>query len=79
MESQIKKEVLSLVQEIDDEILLQLSKADIDFFKEGGPDITDGLTPEELEELRALASEDPFKDTVGQEEYDEFLNKWRKK
>jgi len=44
MISEIKNEVLSLVQSIEDENLLQLLKADIEFFKERGNDIMDGLT-----------------------------------
>lgn len=77
MESEIKKEVISLIEQIEDEDLLQLLKADIEDYKEVGRDITDDLSPEDLEELRILSMEDPFRNTVSEDEYKQFLNKWR--
>lgn len=77
MESQIKKEVLSLVQEIEDENLLQLLKADIEFFKEG--DITDALSESELEELKNVANEPDDLNVISQEEFKQLTDKWRLK
>ncbi len=79
MNPEIKKEVLNLVQEIDDENLLQLIKAEIEDYKEVGTDVTDSLIPEHFEELKNQAAEDPFKDIISEEEYHSFLSKWRTK
>lgn len=77
MNSEIKNEVLSLVQLIEDENLLQLLKADIEFFKETGSDITDGLSKEDIEELRVLSNEPDDINTVTEDEYKQLTDKWR--
>jgi len=76
MESSIKKEVLSLIEQIEDEDLLQLIKVDIEFFK---GDITDGLSDSELEELKKLANEPDDLNVISQEEYKQLTDKWRLK
>jgi hypothetical protein len=77
MASDIKSEVLQLVQAIDDEQLLQLLKADIEYFTEKDLDITDDLQPSEKEELRALANEPDTFDTLSEEEFINATAKWR--
>lgn len=52
MVSDIKKEVLTLVEAIENEDLLQLLKADIEFFNKPGIDITDDLSPKTLRNYR---------------------------
>jgi hypothetical protein len=69
--------VLSLVAQIEDENLLELLKADIEFFKEG--DITDGLSESEVEELENLANEPDDVNVTSQEEFKQLTDKWRSK
>ena len=77
MASDIKKEVLTLVESIENEDLLQLLKADIEFFNKRGIDITDGLSPEEIEELQELANEPDTKDSLSEEEFKQLTDRWR--
>ena len=79
MASDIKKEVLTLVEAIENEDLLQLLKADIEFFNKRGIDITDGLSPEEIKELPELANEPDTKDTISEEEFKQLTDRWRTK
>jgi hypothetical protein len=69
--------VLSLVEQIEDENLLELLKADIKFFKEG--DITDGLSESEVEELENFANEPDDVNLISQEEFKQLTDKWRSK
>ncbi len=79
MTTNIKKEVLQLIEATEDEQLLQLLKADIEYFSQSGYDITDDLQTNDKEELKTLAGE-PDRDNILTEE--EFINataKWRTK
>ncbi len=64
MSSQIKNEVLTLVQTLEDENLLRLLKADIEYFNKPGNDITDGLSAEDMDELRRLSNEPDTTKTI---------------
>ncbi len=75
MASDIKKEVLTLIESIENEDLLQLLKADIEFFNKRGIDITDGLSPEEIEELQELANEPDTKDTLSEDEFKQLTDR----
>lgn len=77
MASDIKKEVLTLVEAIENEDLLQLLKADIEFFNKREMDITDGLSPEEIKELQELANEPDTNDTLSEEEFKQLTDRWR--
>ena len=77
MASDIKSEVLQLVQAIDDEQLLQLLKADIAYFSENDYDISDNLQPADIVELKALAEEPDTLDTLSEEEFINATAKWR--
>jgi len=79
MLSDIKNEMLTLIQSIENEDLLQLLKADIEFFNKPGVDITDGLSAEDLDELQELANEPDTKDTLSEGEFKQLTNKWRTK
>lgn len=79
MLSDIKNEVLTLVQSIENEDLLQLLKADIEFFNEPEVDITDDLSAEDLDELRELANERDTKDSLSEEEFKQLTDRWRTK
>ncbi|MGN6616949.1 MAG: hypothetical protein ACTHJ5_07195 [Ilyomonas sp.] len=73
----LKEELVQKIAAIEDENLLLLLKADIEYFtKEGKEDITDGLSESELKELQMLANEDAEKDTIRMEEYKKVLKQW---
>jgi hypothetical protein len=76
----IKKELISYIENIKDERLLSLLKEDIVFYgsvKDG--DITDNLDEEQLKELKALSEEDNLKDTMSMDEYKKATEQWRTK
>jgi len=79
MATDIKSEVLQLVQAIEDEQLLQLLKADITYFTEEGGDITDELQPADKKELQTLANEPDTQDILSEEEFIKATAKWRTK
>ncbi len=76
MVTDIKNEVLQMVQKIDDEQLLQLLKEDIKNFTEGN-DITSDLVPQDREELIKLASEPDDHETLTEQEFTNATAKWR--
>ena len=76
MATDVKNEVLQMVQEIDDEQLLQLLKEDIKYLTEG-KDITADLRPHDKEELTQLASEADEHETLNDDEFKNATAKWR--
>ncbi|MFP5040916.1 hypothetical protein [Parasediminibacterium sp. JCM 36343] len=76
MTSGLKEIVIGMVEDIEDEALLQVLKNDIDYFKHNGSDITVGLTPNQLEELKNLANEPDDKDTLSENEFKKATAKW---
>ncbi len=79
MASDIKNEVLQLIEATDNEELLQLIKADIEFFSDSGKDITDGLSLKEIEELKRLSEEPDSDDTMNEDEFVKATARWRTK
>ena len=80
MLSDLKKEVLDKIMNTEDENLLQLLKADIDYFdKHENTDITDGLTSDEIEELTTLANEPDEQDTHTLKQFNKATQRWRMK
>ena len=80
MTSKLKQEVLDKIIATEDEDLLQLIKAEIEYFThEGSADITDSLTPEEQAELITLANEPDEQDAQTLEEFEKATRKWRTK
>ncbi len=74
----IKKELLSYIENTNDEELLSLLKEDIVFYgKVKDADITDGLSEDQLKELKALSEEDETKDTHSLDEYKKTTDQWR--
>ena len=60
----LKKELVSYIENTNDEALLSLMKEDFLFYgKVNDTDVTDGLNNEQLEELKTLSEEDDTKDT----------------
>ena len=74
----LKKELVSFIENTNDEELLSLLREDFVFFgKVNKSDITDNLSPDQLKELNELATEDDLKDTQSLAEFKKATNKWR--
>ncbi|MBA4141362.1 MAG: hypothetical protein H0X70_12875 [Segetibacter sp.] len=68
---------MTFVQVLEDENLLQLLKADIEYFNKPGNDITDGLSAEDIDELRMLSNEPDTTNTLTEDEFNQLTAKWR--
>ena len=76
----LKKELLSYIENTDDEEILSLLKEDMVFYgKVKNADITDSLSEEQLRELKTIAEEDENKDTQSLDEFNKATDKWRTK
>ncbi len=76
----LKKELHHLIDNIDDEDILSMLKEECAFyFNVKQKDITDDLSPEQLNELENQLSEDTMKNTVSLDEFKEATAKWRGK
>jgi len=75
----LKEQVLQMVLAIEDEQLLELVKADIEYFNNKETDILDELNDADKEELLNQVNEPDEKDTRSEEEYKAATAKWRKK
>jgi hypothetical protein len=76
----LKKELLSYIENTDDEEFLSLMKEDMVFYgKVKGADITDKLNSDQLKELKELAEEDDTKNTESLDEFKKATDKWRTK
>ena len=75
----LKKELHKLIDDTEDEELLSIVKEDIVAYqtkaKENFDDLSD-LTPEDRQELKALAEEDPEKDTITFDDLKKEMNEW---
>jgi hypothetical protein len=78
--SELKKELLSYIENIEDEELLSLLKEDIVFYgKAKDVDATDGLSEEQLKDLKKLSEEDETKDIHSLDEFKKATDQWRTK
>ncbi len=75
----LKERVLQMVSAIDDVQLLELVKADIEYFNNKEEDIFDELNPDDKEELMNLLYEPDEKDTLTEDEFKAATAKWRTK
>jgi len=74
----LKKELVTYIENTNDEELLHLLKEDFKFYsKTSDTDITNDLSEEQLKELKALAEEDETKDTHTLDEFKKATDKWR--
>ena len=73
----IKDQVLQMISETNDEHLLELIKADIEYFSNKGTDILDELNAVDRNELLKLIDELDEKDTLTEDEYKAATAKWR--
>ena len=78
--NELKKELVSLIENTNDEDLLNLLKEDYVFYGNiKNIDITDGLNDEQLQELKTLSEEEGTKDTQTLEEFKKATQQWRTK
>ena len=78
---ELKKELHELIDNMEDEEMLNIVKEDIVAYQKaatGFDDLSD-LTPEERAELEESINEDPDKDVVSEEEFNNYIQAWRKK
>lgn len=75
----LKEQVLQMVSSIEDPQLLELVKADIEYFGDKTTDILDELYYADKDELLSLANEPDEKDTITEEEFKEATARWRTK
>ena len=75
----LKKELHKLIDDTEDEELLSIVKEDLIAYqtkaKENFDDLSD-LSPQDRQELKELAEEDPDKDTITLEELKKEMNEW---
>jgi hypothetical protein len=77
--STLKEQVVKMISSVEDEHLLELVKADIEYFSNKDMDIIDDLYYNDKEELLSLANEPGEKDTISEDEFKEATAKWRTK
>lgn len=77
MGTNIKTEVLQLIEAIDNDDLLQLIKADIELFSDSEKDVTDDLSDKDKEELKRLAGEPATNETISEEDFIKATARWR--
>ena len=78
--NELKKELVTLIENTNDEELLNLLKEDFVFYGNiKNKDITDGLNDEQLQDLKSLSEEEGTKDTQTLEEFKKATQQWRTK
>ena len=78
--SELKKELVTLIENTNDENLLNLLKEDFIFYGNiKNTDITDGLNDLQLQELKSLSDEEGIKDTQTLKEFKKATQQWRTK
>jgi F420-0:gamma-glutamyl ligase len=77
----LKKELHELIDKMEDEEMLSMVKQDIVAYQKAETEFDDlsDLTPEERAELEESINEDPEKDVVSEEEFNNYIQAWRKK
>lgn len=76
---QKQQQLIQQISTIKDENILTMLEEELSYHLHTKGDITDDLTPYELNELITLASEPTDKDTISLEEYRKATEKWRTK
>jgi len=76
----LKKELVGYIENTNDEALLSLMKEYFLFYgKVKDANVTDDLSDEQLEEMKALSEEDDLKDTQSLDEFKTATRQWRSK
>ncbi|MEO8109809.1 MAG: hypothetical protein ABI594_07260 [Ginsengibacter sp.] len=73
----LKEKVLQMISATEDENLLELVKADIQYFNDKKTDILDDLYYSDKEELLNLINEPDEKDTLSEAEFKVATSRWR--
>ena len=80
MPSSLKQELLDKISSTEDEDLLQILKADYDYFtQEGNKDVLDELSEEDRNELTNMLNEPFGSETESYEDFKKATDKWRTK
>ena len=80
MSSSLKQELIEKIATTDNEDLLQILKADYDYFtNEGTKDVLDELTAEDRSELVNMLNEPFGNETESYEDFKKATDKWRMK
>ena len=74
-----QQQLIQQISAIRDEDILTMLEEELSYHLHNKEDITDDLTPYELNELITLANEPSDKDTVSFEEYKKVTDRWRTK
>jgi hypothetical protein len=79
--NKLKKELHELIDKMEDEEMLGMVKEDIVTYQKAATKFDDlsDLTPEQRAELEESINEDPDKDVVSEEEFNNYIQAWRKK
>lgn len=76
----LKKELVSYIENTNDMELLSLLKEDFIFYgKVKDTDITCDLSDSQIKELKTLSEEDEMKDSMTLDEYQKATHQWRTK
>jgi flagellar biosynthesis/type III secretory pathway protein FliH len=76
---QIQQQLIQQISAINDENILTMIRQELSYHLDKKMDITDDLTPYELNELLTLANEPSDKETVTLQEYRKATERWRTK
>lgn len=74
-----QERLIRTIHSIKDEETLAMLEESLKYFTDNSSDITDGLTPYQLDELATLVNEPSEKDTNSEEAYKKATKKWRTK
>ena len=76
---QRQQQLMQQISEVNNEDILIMLQEELSYQLQSKPDITDELTPYELDELIALANDTSDKDTVSLSEFRKPTERWRTK
>ncbi|CAN5475658.1 hypothetical protein BH10BAC2_BH10BAC2_22480 [soil metagenome] len=78
MSESVKSKIYEMLKGIEDETVLNQVMEDISFYTTK-KDITEQLTPEQLQELDTAIKEADNNETVNWDDFKKEMNEWRKK
>jgi len=78
MSNSIKSRIYQMLEDINDETILNQVMEDVAFYS-GKKDITDELTPQQLEELDAAINEADRNETISWEDFKKEMTGWKQK
>ncbi len=75
--SSIKQELIEKISSTDNQDLLEILKADCDYFTEGNKDVLDELSDKDRNELTNMLNEPFGYETESYEDFKKATDKWR--